>query len=63
MKVKAALKRIVQERDLQMISRIVDALRYKNKMTYEETYALFHKHTGISRADFEALMYEADYYY
>ena len=60
MKLGQAIKQAVARLDAAAVGRIADRLRFSHRLTYEGTFQLFHKHTGISKQDFESLMYEAD---
>lgn len=55
-----ALKKAIDERNPAMAGRIVDNLRFRFGMRYADAYGMAHRLTGISEADWEGLMYEAD---
>jgi len=59
MKVGEAIKQAVETWNAHEAGQISDFLRYKG-LDYEATYETFNRVTGISRARFEELMYEAD---
>jgi hypothetical protein len=60
MRLDDALKRAVQERNLRMIVKVVDLLRFKSGLTYAQTFAFVNQVTGIDEAAWEGLLYEAD---
>lgn len=55
-----AIKKAVDERNLRMVNKLLDTLRFKHGFNYQDTFDLFHKHTGLDAAQFENLCYEAD---
>jgi len=59
MKVGEAIKEAVERGDAHAAGQISDFLRWKG-LDYEATYQTFNRITGITRAGFEALMYESD---
>ena len=59
MTIKETLKRAVETQNAVAAGRIADALREQG-LRYSEIYALARDASGVSEADWEALMYEAD---
>lgn len=55
-----AIKVAVAAGDAKAIGELVDVCRFKYSYTYNQTLARFQELTGISRDDFEQLMYQAD---
>lgn len=54
------IREVVRDHDGQKAGRVADFLRFRHGMNYDQTYGLFRELTGISKPDFESLMYEAD---
>lgn len=60
MNVVTMVKQAVEQNDAQMAGFVADACRFRDGMTYAQTYAFAHEHTGISAADWETLMEASD---
>jgi hypothetical protein len=61
MTIRKAITRAVTENNAVMAGRIADFLRFKHGLNYDQIQKMFFNITGISAAQFEGLMYEADY--
>ena len=59
-KMKSRLCKAIRERDAGIIGVLVDQLRFGFGLNYEQTYLLAFELVGITRADWDALLYEAD---
>ncbi len=55
-----AIQRAVRERNARMSGKIADILRDKYGYNYQRTYEWVKKHTNISPAAWETLMFECD---
>ena len=58
MKVGAAIKKAVSENDTKLAINIAEQLRIYRGWTYTKIYDFVHSHTGVSAADWEALLQE-----
>ena len=57
---KKTVKEAIQKEDYAVISRIVDALRFKFGANYFDCRDYFLKNHGVSHEDFENIMYFCD---
>ncbi len=55
------LTKAINERNARMVGSIVDRLWFKYRVTYEQQYEMASRLTGISLADWDDLLREADY--
>jgi len=53
-------KEAVRTGDARKAGKVADVLRFGHGFRYDDVLAFFRRITGITPADFEALMYEAD---
>ena len=60
MKLPEAIRKAVETQDGPMAGRIADVLRFRFGFDYEQVLERFHAETGLDRAEFDGLMYEAD---
>ena len=54
------LRDAIERRDARQVGRIVELLRFGCGKNYEQCHAIAHDLTGISLADWDELLYEAD---
>lgn len=59
MKLIDALKVAIETKDIPMLARVVDQMRYVG-MRYEDIYQRAHKQTEIGRAEWDALLEQVD---
>lgn len=57
---KEAVHAAIEQKDAARVGRIADMLRAKG-LNYGETWRFFSNITGISMADYDELLYEADH--
>ena len=55
-----ALTRAITERNARMVGSIVDRLWFKHRVNYADQYEIANRLTGISLADWDELLREAD---
>lgn len=60
MKMGEAIQYAVEKRDVMMVGRIVDQLRFKCGMNYQQIQEFAHKVSGYDPAEWDSLMEEAD---
>lgn len=58
--VEEKLAEAIRARDLRLLSKVVDHLRFENGLDYMKLFELAHERTGISIEDWDALLYEVD---
>jgi hypothetical protein len=61
MLVKHAIKEAVELDDAELAGEVVEHLRFRHRMTYDQCAAVFKEHGGIDRNEFERLMWFADF--
>ena len=65
MTIRDGIKEAVQQaqtRRLTLFGRVVDCLRFKHRLDYDCTLALFRKHAGVKPSQFDEWLAELDYY-
>lgn len=60
MTLKEAMQKAVDESDPRHTRQVMDYLRFKMGMNYEQSAEYFRKHTGIDSGEFEGLCMVAD---
>jgi hypothetical protein len=60
MKMGEAIQYAVEKRDVKMVGRIVDRLRFKCGMNYKQIREFAHKVSGYDPAEWDSLMEEVD---
>ncbi len=60
MKMGEAIQYAVEKRDVKMVGRIVDQLRFKCGMNYKQIQEFAHKVSGYDPAEWDSLMEEVD---
>lgn len=50
----------VHHSNAQLLSRLVDILRFQARMNYRQCLSFFQEHAEITEQDFDALLYEAE---
>lgn len=59
---KEQIQQIAQTHNAKTAGRIVDYLRFKHGLSYDDCAAFFERCAGINKNEFEDLMYYADMY-
>ncbi len=60
MKLSEAIQKAVQTRDAQLARKIADILRFREGLSYPQSYAFVNQRAPISVAGWEALLYESE---
>ena len=60
-RIKLELLHAIETGDAQRVGQVVDQLRFQHKLGYWDCFAIARELTGISAADWEELLYEADH--
>jgi hypothetical protein len=55
-----ALKRAVDDRDMEALRQATNLMRFGFGMNYAQSFAFARKHTGIDQRAWDQLLYEAD---
>jgi hypothetical protein len=61
MLVKDAIKQACELENAELAGEVVEHLRFRHRMTYDQCAEVFREHGGIDRDEFERLMWFADF--